>query len=447
MVRSFPVRSFLVRALQGAVAALFFAAAVGAQTPLASPAPSSPVIGADAANLQTRDALHAPGSDVTVFLLTVGNGAQVWELFGHAAIWIHDNRTMRDSVFNWGEFDMRAPHFILHFVQGLMLYQMGGQSLADVLYADRYFNRTVWSQELTLSAAQKDTLLAIIRENSRPENVQYRYDYFVDNCATRPRDILDRVLGGQLRVGADSVTTHSYRWHTLRLMQGNLPLALGVDIGLGRPSDRPVTRWQEMFLPRELHDWVATREVRDSTGALVPLVREERVLYQSTRPPEATQPPSYGWLWLVGIVLAAAFAALGMRARRGATAHAVRTTAAVLLGLWSLASGVLGVLLVILWAGTDHRFAYSNENLLLFNPLWLALAALLPMFIWRGRLPRTTRVLVYTVAGLAVVAGLAHVVGVSRQHNIPLIGLALPPALAIAGLFVDRRRPAGSRGV
>jgi hypothetical protein len=435
----------MVRTLWRAAAALVFATRLAAQ----SAAPSSPAdlsmrpAGAhtDTANLATRDALHAPGSDVTAFLLTVGNGSQVWELFGHTAIWIHDNRTMRDSVFNWGEFDMRAPHFILHFVQGLMLYQMGGQSLPDVLYASRYFNRTVWSQELALSAAQKDTLLAIIRENSRPENVHYRYDYFVDNCATRPRDILNRVLGGQLRVGADSVTTHSYRWHTLRLMQGNLPLAVGVDIGLGEPADRPITRWQEMFLPRALHDWVATRQVPDSTGALVPLVREERVLFQATRPPEPAAPPNYAWLWIVGIGVAVVLGVLGMRATRGHGRAAVRGAAAALLGLWSLACGVLGVLLVILWTATDHRFAYSNENLLLFNPIWLGLAVLLPMWVLRGRLPRTTRVVGYALAGLACLAALAHVVGLSRQHNGALIGLALPPALAIAALLYERRRP------
>ena len=35
-----------------------------------------------------------------------------------------------------------------------------------------------------------------------------------------------------------------------------------------------------------LHDWVATRQVRDSTGVLRALVKSDRVLFRGTRPPE-----------------------------------------------------------------------------------------------------------------------------------------------------------------
>ena len=39
------------------------------------------------------DPLHESGSNVTISLLTMGNGENVWELFGHSAVWIHDNVT------------------------------------------------------------------------------------------------------------------------------------------------------------------------------------------------------------------------------------------------------------------------------------------------------------------------------------------------------------------
>ena len=31
-------------------------------------------------------------NDVTVYLLTMGVGTQIWELFGHDALWFHDPR-------------------------------------------------------------------------------------------------------------------------------------------------------------------------------------------------------------------------------------------------------------------------------------------------------------------------------------------------------------------
>lgn len=425
----------MLRSIVRGVAALIAAASLSAQQPpqVNGPIPATPYV--------PQNVLSSPGRDVTVSLLTMGNGEQIWELFGHAAFWIHDARTGADTVINWGVFDAHQPLFIPHFLEGLMLYRMGGDPIGQVIYAYRYFNRTVWSQELELTATQKDSMLAIIRENGKPENVTYRYDYFVDNCATKPRDILNRVLNGQLRIGADSVTNHSYRWHTLRLMQHDEPVVLGVHIGLGEPADRPITRWEEMFLPRELHDWVATRQVRDSAGVLHPLVRGERVLFQSSRPPEPTTAPSFAWLWIVGVGVAALLAWLGVSAVRRATPGGVRTAAAIAFSTWAALCGLLGLVLTLLWTITDHRFAHANENLLLFNPLWLVLAVLLPMYLLRGKAPRTTRGFVRAVTVCALIALIAHGIRLSHQDNLTVIGLALPAALVTAYVFTALPRP------
>jgi hypothetical protein len=377
------------------------------------------------------DPLHQSGQNVTISLLTMGNGSEVWEMFGHTAILLHDNVSNRDTVFNWGVFDSHQPHFIPHFLKGLMLYQMGGQTLPDLLYQYQYFNRSVVSQELDLSPAQKDSLLHLIQINARPENVQYRYDYFVDNCSTRPRDLLDLVLGGQLRAHSSQVTDASYRSEALRLMQGDKPLVTGVDIGLGEPSDRKITMWQEMFLPRRLHDVVGTLQIRDSAGATRPLVRGERVLFKATRPPEAESPPNLApWLTTIGLILAVVFAWLGIRAVDGS--RAARLGAAIAMSIWCVVAGLLGVLLTLLWTVTDHVFAHHNENLLLFNPLWLVLAVLIAITMWSGRAARWTRLFAFALASLSAIALLAHLVMLSAQVNVAVIGLALPPALAIA---------------
>jgi hypothetical protein len=374
------------------------------------------------------DMLHISGHDAEISLLTMGDGDQVWEMFGHAGIWIHDTRTARDTVMNWGSFDMHAPYFILHFLKGLNIYKMAGDPLDYVLmaYGPRYMNRTVTTQLLDLTDAQKDSIIGIIRTNAQPENVNYPYDYFVDNCATRPRDIINQVLGGQLRIGADSLAGTSYRFHALRLMQSNAPLVAGVDIGLGEPSDRPISKWQEMFLPEKLHDWVATRQVRDSAGAMRPLVKAERVLYQAHgRASEPSEPPRLGlWLTLIGVVLGVIFLIVGVRGSGLA--------GPILFSTWSVVCGLLGILLTLLWAVTDHRFAYANENLLIFNPLWLILAFLLPRYLRSGRSANLTRKLTFALAGLGVIALLAHIVFLSRQSNLAVIGLGLPPALAMA---------------
>jgi hypothetical protein len=417
-----------IRATWRAALPLFAAAALGAQVPGARP-PTTAFV----------DPLHAPGQNVTISLLTMGRGEQVWELFGHSAIWVHDNTTNRDTVFNWGVFDSHQPNFILHFLKGLMLYRMGGETLDEVLYEYRYFNRTVVSQQLDFTTAEKDSLLHLMQINAQPENVQYRYDYFLDNCATRPRDLLDQVTGGLLHANSRQVTDRSYRWHALRLMQDGLPLVVGVDIGLGEPADRPITRWDEMFLPKELHDVVATLQVRDSTGATHPLVTRESVLYEASRPPEPAAPPKLGpWLLALGVVIAALIAWLGLGAEP--TDRGRRIATGVAICVWSTIAGLLGVVLSILWLFTDHVFAHANENLLLFNPLWLVLAVLAVVYYVSGRAERAVRWLAVVLASLSTLALLAHLVGLSRQSNLPIIGLALPAALVIAWLAVAGQR-------
>jgi hypothetical protein len=382
-------------------------------------------------------ALYAPAADVTISLLTVGVGSQIWQLFGHSAIWIHDNRLGRDTVFNWGAFDLRSPNFIPRFLKGLLFYQMAGDSLEQVLLDARHWNRTVPAQELDLSDGQKDSILSAIRINARPENVVYRYDYFIDNCATKPRDILDRALTGRLRAGTDSLSGSTYRSEALRLMQGDRLLALGADMAMGRPSDRPITVWQSMFLPEKLHDWVATRQVSDSADVPHPLVRNERLLVRATRAPGPAHPPSFAWLWIAGAGIGSAFAWLRWASR---TRRSARVGAAFTFGIWATVIGLLGVILIFLWAATDHRFAYANENVLLFNPLWLILAVTLPMSVMRGRFRLITSRLLLVLLALSAGVLLAHTFGVSRQANVPLIGLALLPALGLIVASQQTRR-------
>ena len=419
-----------------AVCVLAFAQSAGANDAQAQ-VKSAPSAGSprQVAPVAQPDPLHQSGQNVTISLLTMGNGEQVWELFGHNALWIHDNVTNRDTVFNWGVFSFHQEHFIPHFLQGRMLYSMGGDSMENVLQAYRYWNRSVLSQELDLTPAQKDSILVTIQRNALPENVNYRYDYYRDNCSTRVRDILDHALGGPLSVQAAGLTDATYRWHSLRLMQGNLPIMLGVDIGLGRPADVRLTKWQEMFLPRQLHDFVAHVRVLDPSGAMKPLVRSERVLFQATRKPEPAAPPDLGlWLLFGGVIVAVVITSLGFMAT---PLHPVmRFAAAVVSGVWSLAVGLLGTVLVLLWAVTDHVFAHANENVLLFNPLWLGLAVLLPVYLWSGRAETATRRLALVTVVLSLTALGLHVLGISRQHNVALIGLMLPPTLGVMMMTV-----------
>ena len=413
---------------------LLFALAV---SPLAVAAPQLRPPSAAPATGARVSAPVDPGSELTVTLLTMGVGEQVWEQFGHNAIWLHVARPSSaggsfDAVYHWGLFDSSQPYFIPRFLKGRMLYSMGGFALDGTLEEYRARDRSVVAQELDLTNRQKIALRDFIRWNDTPQHREYYYDYYRDNCSTRVRDALDRALGGIIKATfASRMTSQTYRSHTLRLTQVGPWLATGIDIGLGRRGDRKLSAWDEMFLPAKLHDYIRELRVADGNGGTRPLVRSERQLLPSVTHAEPTEPPSWTPIFLtIGLVVGALFAFAGVRAGRGSAP--ARYAAAVLYSLWSFAAGFLGLLLFLLWAVTNHVFAHQNENLLLLHPLWLVLAVLGPMTAVRGRLARTTRWMTLGIAALAVVALLVHVVGLSRQANLEIIALTLPPILAIA---------------
>ncbi|HEY5545536.1 MAG TPA: DUF4105 domain-containing protein [Gemmatimonadaceae bacterium] len=394
------------------------------------------LLGASAASggAQSTDSAGPPGSELSVYLMTMGQGDQVWERYGHNAIGIRNSRTNFDVVFNWGLFSFDEPGFIGRFLRGEMMYWMAGQDAASALAQYRMLNRTVEVQELNLSPAQRLALFEFIQFNAREENKFYRYDYFLDNCSTRVRDALDRVLGGAIRSATDSVNSGTtFRWHALRLMAADRLVTVGVDIGLGRPTDRPISAWEEMFIPMKVRDHMREIRVPDDSGRLVPLVTSERVVFQAQREPEReTPPPLVLPLAVIGILLGGGLAWLGKGQRRVATPAAV--TVAVVLG-------ALGCALLYLRFMTQHVAAYDNTNLFVYNPLWLIAAAAF-LFVGRGGQARRLVFLLATIAGALTAFGVvAPFVPGFNQGSFAVIALAAPLGLAVAWIMRERSRP------
>ncbi len=371
----------------------------------------------------------ATGDSLTISVVTIGQGTEVWELFGHDEIWVHDATSRTDSIYDWGRFDLDQKGFIPHFLRGRMLYSMGTADLASEMRSYRG-NRTMWVQQLDLTPAERAAVRDYVRWNEQPANRPYLYDYFLDNCATRLRDVFNRAVGGAVQAQLTAKTTSStYRSHSLRLMQREFFLMTGVDIGLGREADKPLSQWEESFLPGRLQEDL--RGIRLDGGAR-PLVKSERVLQSSNQPPEPTTQPRLG-LMLPGIGLVLA-ALIGLAARSDIPSQLVGP---LILGSWSLVAGLLGVFLTLLWSATDHHAAHRNENLFLFHPLWLA-GLPIAVAIARGRYRVWHRRVAATLVAITM-AGIAfHLIGLSRQDNWALIGLVLPVVLVV--LFVATRR-------
>ena len=356
-------------------------------------------------------------------LLTYEPGGKIWERFGHNALWIHDSVTGRDDHYDYGRFSFERPHFVLRFLQGRMWYSMGYESnVPGVIAAYAREGRKIWAQELELSPAQRLALREYLERNYRPENREYFYDYYRDNCSTRIRDALEHVLGGAIRRYAERPSGMTWRDETRRLNENRIPLYTGLLLALGEPVDRTMSRWEQMFLPMRLREHLDSVAVTREDGSAKPLVRSERVLNDGGRWPVPDRPSN----WLAGYCAAGILIGLGF-ALLGATRLFMPMAT-----LWALLIGVLGLVITYLWALSYHVAAHQNENILLCNLLALAFAVTLPSASrGRGWARGPAHVLAWI---LVAAAGFALVLKLfpGTQHNLEGIALLLPAHLGVA---------------
>jgi hypothetical protein len=348
-----------------------------------------------------------PPSRVSV--LTMGPGEHPFTRFGHDALLLEWQGPGggRSLVYNFGTFAFRGMGGVVDFMAGRFRYWLSVSTLERTRESYGDAGRSLVAQELELDAQQRAELAAALAENALPEHRYYDYDYYRDNCTTRLREALDRVLAGSLRRSVSGPGRFTYRQHTLRLL-GDAPwVYLGLDLALGAATDRPITRYEELFLPGELHDELARATV-ERDGRTLPLVRREVQLLRGAFPSPPTEPPDRRASFLgVGLLLGGLGAALG---RGGERRRALRIAFAGWTGLLGLAAGLLGCVFAGFWVLSKHWAAYRNYSLLLCPPwaLWLCVCGVMLAF---GR-PRARAWLNGAAATLVGASGVALLMSV-----------------------------------
>ena len=387
----------------------------------------------------TTPAAPAPGSSLSVHLLTVEPGDLVWEAFGHNALVIRDAQTGFETAYNYGVFNFAAPGFHSRFLKGRMMYSVQAQSLPDMLAWHQRQNRRVWAQELELEPARKARLAQLLRTAVLPENHIYAYQYYLNNCSTKLRDALDTVLDGALRTATDGTPTGAtWREHTRRLTATHPLGYLGIDLVLGPKGDELTNRWQEMWIPLKLRDTAGALFLTRADGSRTPLVRSEEQWVDSTREHEPVNAPSLTLLFLLfGLAAALILSFLGYGAAAGSA------LARVGLGfcgfLWGSVCFVAGVTMIGMhW--TDHEFMYWNQNVLLFSPLGAGVAVGLLRVVRKGRTTIWGRRFVLGALGLALVAVFLNLIPATMSGNREMIAFALPVHLSLCWVMLGIHR-------
>jgi hypothetical protein len=302
---------------------------------------------------------------VRASLLTIAPATELYNQFGHTALRIHDPVTGFDYCYNYGVYDFDTPNFYQKFVTGHLNYMMSVVPTERELPPYRRIGRGVIEQDFNLKTAEVKRLAELLRENYRPENRYYLYDFFYDNCATRIRDMVEEALDTYFTPPPYYYSTKTFR----DLLEEKIHMTpwsdFGIDFILGRPTDIYAGFRGEMFLPEYL---AANMSMVEYQGQ--PLLGPPRVLV-----PNRIEIGSDPWLpparlfW--GLLVLFSLTWLQKSGQIGRLLDS---------GLFfALAFG--GLFLLFMRYGTEHFSTWKNYNLLWANPLYL-----IPLIhLWKPR--------------------------------------------------------------
>jgi hypothetical protein len=394
-------------------AVLLAAFAAAGQPQMPTPAADSV---APASSLPPVQAL--PDTLTQLSVVTFGRGAQIHQYFGHNAFLVSGPGLASPLVVNYGMFSF-GPDMLPQFLRGRLRFWVGTTELdaTTAMYAAE--KRDVRVRDLRLEPAALQVVLEQLKHDLRPENRSYLYDHYSDNCSTRLRDALDRALGGQLRRAWAQPSKYTLRAETLRYTQHDPLVAWSMMFGLSDRVDRPLHVWDEAFLPEELERLLDTTSYQDSHGARVTLVSGRRTLFDAHTAPVPEQPAkSWPLLLMLGTFIAIVALALADRVQPGQKLNFYRICYAALTAAVGIGAGLFGLLLLGLWAFSDHAVTYGNENLLLANPLSLISGILSLALMVTGRVAGWLRSLWGALAFSSLLLLVAHVASTAFNQDI-----------------------------
>src|SRR5436853_7798022 len=100
--------------------------------------------------------------------MTMGPGTEIYERFGHNAIYVVDHRNKNAAyAFNYGVFDFDEPGFLSRFIEGKMMYWMEGGPGNEEIHYYKEQDRSIWMQELNLSDRQKARLWNLLVQQQK----------------------------------------------------------------------------------------------------------------------------------------------------------------------------------------------------------------------------------------------------------------------------------------
>lgn len=375
-------------------------------------------LGAKASNrITTNDSIQ-------ISLLTCAPGDIIYTLFGHTAIRVHIPSADYDVVYNYGIFDFSSDNFIWRFTLGETDYILGKYPfdyfMSEYIAADR----AVWEQKVDLDQTEKWKLYNALENNYKPENRVYRYNFFHDNCATRPYHKINEAVEHKLRLTDSDETTYSFRSLIHRYTKEHPWSEFGIDLCLGSDADKTVGVYEKIFIPIELMNEL---DKVSKTGEVA--IGSIEILYE----PSEIDENSGLFTYLTPIRLFTALLLIiaivsGLEFRRRKVYWGIDT---VLFPLY----GIAGCILCFISFFSVHPTVSPNYILFLFHPFHLIFAP----YIIRGEIKRT-KIWYHYVNGMVLTLFLVFLPLIPQNFNFAVVPLAICLLLRSAKYILIERK-------
>jgi len=294
---------------------------------------------------------HAQDSShLRISLLTCAPGNELYSIFGHSALRITDSTGVNDIVFNYGTFNFDEKDFYVKFMRGKLLYYLSIEDFENFRAAYSFDGRSIREQVLNLSAKEKMDLRHALIDNLQESKKYYLYDFFLDNCTTRLRDIIVNSKNPHPYLPAVMPVNTTFRNAIHQYLdKGNKQWSkLGIDLLLGAKTDAVMTTSQQQFLPNNL--MISIDSCKNNN------LIETTQLYDAM--PVDTKND-----WLSPILFFSLLLLLMLFLYRAPNTK-LHLIAAGLDNFIFFMTGLLGILLILMWVATDHKMTKDNYNIL-----------------------------------------------------------------------------------
>lgn len=327
---------------------------------------------------------------IQISLLTCTPGEELYSTFGHSAIRVTDSVSHADVVYNYGTFNFEEPGFYTKFIRGKLLYYLSTEDFDSFKQDYQEEQRGITEQVLNLTCTEKYNIIMLLQANMMPKNRFYKYDFLFDNCTTRLRDLVERAADNPVHFQNFLPSKKTFRDLIYEYLDKNDKQwsKLGIDILLGRPTDAVMETRQVMFLPDYL-----LKSFDHTTINSRPLVKKKHELYSLNIPAVKINYFTNPVFIFSAIFLFIIFLSFSEN-------HLVKRTLIAFDGFLFFVTGLLGIILLFMWFGTDHLMCKDNYNL-----LWAWPTNVVAAFYIQSARKRSTRYFqVYAVFNFVVCA-------------------------------------------